>query len=782
MSDASPDPDASIFAGECSLLAMHIEKVKDGDEERLFGLLALEIYIIYSSVARNAFDQDKQWNPATEIQKISKINSRQETFPFHANFITAVHKAHLMTECFRHAFDQSINFLEQLIQADRDFNDSRNQSIFSEVLYEIVGKAISRRGPQSFIQPNTPKSKIINAIKNINGHEDEIRSSMTNAGALGVDQITKGIWTEMSFSGNLEIQTSTSQSLITNSCEKSWALPTPSLVNRACTMNLGKKSKQGDGNVFIPVYLRTMDVVCSSFEKFTGFSCTIECDLPRNLSLLPKTDLYCSLNGLPPIETHLFKLFFSNKKNERAKALDNLALILYPHTPLDISRRAAWDFAERISSTIPKCPAFFTNPDDMLYGIGLFLMKASADLNLVRCEPFSWKLLLRQFLLNPRLRVELPVIYSFLRLNDRFNLVDHLADKDFMSGVRHLFQGRSLLPNEAQKFCPLFKEYQGDDMSRTDLTVTNQEVLNLLLTLSSAHNEFLTTLSAHSHVKVVDVADYNLPVMLSAVRLSAEDMGSELIRAIGDSIGDDGVPVLQRKHEERFISVLSSGNYYVIIHESVRPKMYQTHESCIHQLREKFGSKKLTREQQQALYDEVMDVNRTGLVIFLERVVYHILSRSVSHDESLKAFVEKTPEIGMKTMSGMERKAYVDGFINANAKAGVDFTLRQIPEIHHALVSVDVPPTPPELSWLLSLRDNEIHLLRRGIIRYMLYSEFHRQDASVEEFEHSIFKESMSDEENSVFETITKPIIAATGVKELNDLLQHINKRIRSCQ
>ena len=782
MSDASPDPDAKVFAGECSLLAMHIEKVKDVDEERLLGLLALEIYVIYSSVASAAFDQENQWNPSAEIQKISKINSQQKAFPSLANFIAAVHKAHLMTECFRVTFDQVINFLEQLIQADREFNASQNQSIFSEVLYEVVGKAISRRGPQSFIQHNTPKSKIINAIKNVNGHEDEIRSSMTNAGALGVDQITKDIWREMNFTGTLEVQTSTSQALITTSCEKSWQLPTPSLVDRACMMNLGKKSKQGDGNMFIPVYLRTADVVCSSFENFTGFSCTIECDLPRNLSLLPKTDLYCSLDGLPPIETHLFKLFYCNKKNERVKALDNLALILYPHTPLDISRRAAWDFAERISCTIPKCPAIFTNPDDMIYGIGLFLMKASAGLNLARCEPFSWKLLLRQFLLNPRLRIELPVIYSFLRLNDRFDLVDHLADKDFVSGVRHLFQGRSLLPKEAQKFCPLFKEYLGGDISRTDLTVNNQEVLNLLLSLSSAHNEFITTLSDHSHVKVVDVADYKLPTMLNAVRLSAEDIGSELVRAIGDSVGDDGVPVLQRKHEERFISALSSGTYYVIIHESVRPKMYQKHESCIHQFKEKFGSKKLTREQRQALYDEVMDVDRTGLVMFLERVVYHILSRSISHDESLKAFVEKTPEIGMKTMSGMESRAYVDGFVNANAKAGVDFTLRQIPEIHRALLSADVPPTPPELSWLLSLRDNEIHLLKQGIIRFMLYSEFHRQDVSVEEFEHSLFRESMSDEENSVFEAITKPILAATGIKELNDLLQHINKRIRSCQ
>ena len=809
-----------------------------GDDAR--NLLAVAIQIVYAFLTDDIDDVER----CSRLALISAQASGE--FRDEADFIGSFHRTHLYTTCFTFAFEESLRFLRNLLEGDQKHNEGRFQGMFKSVFLDVVGKVISRRGPAHFVASDASEDDIVKAVEPhkelYQGCEDEIRRSVTDNDVLDADDVSARVWRKLGLRGELraaaQIKMDGLPRMSVRGDPKGF-VPL-SLARRACLMDLCKECKPG---LFVPVNLRRLKIVACE-DSSTG---------SRENRTETWGDSGCRFAKMHPIEFHILRLLHCGEEQQRLVIVDSLANLLFPCTPVGASRRKAWEFASNVIRKLADnhlVEMALRNTRFFRYVVRMFSMKDGMELVLSGnvWEPLSSKFLLRPFLFDPSLSERLPVIYAFLRLNERFDLVRILGSQDLVHGVHRLiesetptatlnslkdFEGFQKEWSKACSYCQ--KEFMTkqacDALQKTltnpqvqwfkwapsKLTWEDSPVVNVLISLSNAHNEFVTTLARYCSIRTVDVSDERIWEDVDSVCLDGYAFGSQLVKIVRDSVGNCGRPVFTEEHEEKFRWHLSHQAYHFIVHSSLLSQKIRltTTENPLFELGKRYGCVALTHQQRKVLREEVSQNYHLGVALLMERIAYYILSRRmrVSKTESILNFITNhqldsagNPDDVLQKMLLTEREAYENGFLNANSKSPVAFTIAQMPEIYKIFTtsSVDNPKEPDEASVsqivvdllakrhslgdcigmkLPTLDSNDVDwtVVRANVLRFMLFMADcpeKEMTTALDSFKKSDFMATMVDSEKEVFETFTEPhILRNMEIGWLQTFLEALDKR-----
>ena len=805
--------------------------IRKGDDSR--NILAVAIQIVYAFLTDDIDDVER----CSRLALISAAASGD--FRDDVEFIDNFHRSHLYTTCFTFAFEDSLKFLRNLINGDQTYNEGRFQGMFKSVFLDVLGKVISRRGPAHFVPSDASDDDIVKVLEQYKemyeGCEEEIRRSMTDNDVLDVDDVSARVWKRLGLRGELTPAAQIKIDGLPRLRSDPKGFVPLSLARRACLMDLCKEWKPG---LFVPVNLRRLKIV--EFEDDSVGS--------RENRW---SDSGYRFSKLSPIEFHLLRLLHCGEEQQRLVVIDSLANLLFPCTPVGASRRRTWEFASKVIKQLVDnhlIEVALRNARFFRYVVRMFAMKDGMELVWSGdvWEPLSSKLLLRYFLFDPSLCERLPVIYAFLRLNERFDLVRILGSEDFINGVRRLIECET--PTQVSSLGD-FEEFQKEwdnacsycqkefmtkqACDALQKTLTNPQVqwfkwtskmtwedsplVNVLMSLSNAHNEFVATLARYCSIKTVDVSDERIWEDVSSVCLDGYTIGSQLVKIIRDSIGRNGRPVFKEEHEEKFRWSLSHQAYHFIVHSSLLSEKVRlkTTENPLFELGKRYGFVALTHQQRKILREEVSQNYHLGVALLMERIAYYILSRRmrVSKNESILNFITNhqldsagNPDDVLKKMLLTEREAYENGFLNANSKSPVAFTIAQMPEIYKIFTtsSADKPKEPNESSVsqivvdlfakqhnvgdcigikIPTLDSNDVDwtVVRSNVIRFMLFMADcpeKEMTTALDRFKKSDFMATMVDTEKEVFETITEPrYLRNMEIGWLQTFLEALDKR-----
>lgn len=368
-------------------------------------------------------------------------------------------------------------------------------------------------------------------------------------------------------------------------------------------------------------------------------------------------------------------------------------------------------------------------------------------------KPMGSKFFLRQFLLEPNLRRKCPVIYSYLRLNDRFDrtrfigkLVPSLkqilryayhphpenvinnsiktineVEEDFLENWRLAASDieKDLLTEEARK---CLNETLVDEPTIASFLPRKHEnwpVMMVMLSLSDAQNKFIKTLSKYVNIVIKDIDDFDITTSRDNYRIRSSLLNVPLMNSIkGHFIVDElGFRCqFEEKQEKQFRNQLSESTYYYIIHKSLSMRATFTYngEGIVAQYRHIFKSRPMSN--QQLIYMNKLKKNGkgTGLSLLLENLMFRLIGTasaessaggSKSIDEEIQEMMRKDKNDNGYQLTSIENDAFYD-FLNAKNYMSDKLTLDQIPSIYEYLNSLQDDAAILELSIGAQLSDS----------------------------------------------------------------------------
>ena len=356
-------------------------------------------------------------------------------------------------------------------------------------------------------------------------------------------------------------------------------------------------------------------------------------------------------------------------------------------------------------------------------------------------KPMGSKLFLRQFLLDPNLRRKCPVIYDYLRLNDRFdrtrfigklvpslrlilnyayrshskeaigksiNTIDGI-DQDFLKNWREAASDieKDLLTEEARKCLNDTLVDEPTIASFLPRRHENWPVMTVILSLSDAQNKFINTLSRYSNIVIKDIDDFEIATTSEAgrdnYRIRNTVLNIPLMNAIKGFFLDDEFGFhckFEEKQEKQFRNELSEYTYYYIVHKSLslRATFNYNGEGIVAQFKHIVNSKPMTNQQLCYLSKLKKDGKGAGLMLLLENLMFRLIGTSKNTDGS-KSIVEEIQETLLKKgdknddnaascyhLTSIENDAFFE-FVNAKNHMTDKLTLSQIPSIYEFLAS-----------------------------------------------------------------------------------------------
>lgn len=361
-------------------------------------------------------------------------------------------------------------------------------------------------------------------------------------------------------------------------------------------------------------------------------------------------------------------------------------------------------------------------------------------------KPMGSKFFLRQFLLDPNLRKKCPVIYSYLRLNDRFDrtrfiskLVPSLKlilnyayhphakkfidkeistisdiDEDFLKNWRDAAAEieKDLLTKEARD-CLNETLVENPKISAfLPRKHENWPVMTVLLSLSDAQNKFIKTLSKYTNVVIKDIDDLEITDKRDNYRVKNTVLNIPLMNCIKGhfTIDETGFHCkFEEKHEKSFRNQLSEYTYYYIVHKSLslRATFNYNGEGIVAQYKHIVKSRPMSH--QQLIYMNKLKKNGkgTGLSLLLENLMFRLIGTSTgsSSAEGSKSIVEEIQEMMLNDkntsscyqLTSIENDAFFE-FVNAKNYMTEKLTIDQIPSVYEYLNSLQDDALILELS------------------------------------------------------------------------------------
>lgn len=206
--------------------------------------------------------------------------------------------------------------------------------------------------------------------------------------------------------------------------------------------------------------------------------------------------------------------------------------------------------------------------------------------------PFGLRYLLVPFLVDFNLRKTMPVIYSFLRLAQKFKRISLLPkivptlmkilnemDDRYDDEIEDAYPG---FVAEFAKASAFIQNDLIDEGTRTKLSaMTDQDtalfsdfapsnhdswaVLEVLTAISNGHNEFVNVLEENTNCQIDSIYDTELEAFYNSVRINVGELSGLLLDICSGDLGSNGI-VWNQNHEREFIKRLSKMHFFKILH------------------------------------------------------------------------------------------------------------------------------------------------------------------------------------------------------------------------
>ena len=490
---------------------------------------------------------------------------------------------------------------------------------------------------------------------------------------------------------------------------------------------------------------------------------------PKVITYLNIYEIASQDKDLSPLEDHLLRiLFFAFDENKNSLSnikisLCAIAALLFPYTPFEMSSKITVDFVCKVFEGFK---AYFKIIENEIRSsrfntiytyremrkicsvILSHVMKKSLEtaiknaqktfsrpknsIKVVNLSLLGSKFFLKKFLIDPYFRKNCPVIYTYMRLNEKFDRVRFIKDvvqlitlifnyvntniKDIKNAMKTKINDINgitvdlleswrkaaqcvecdLMTKEA-RLC-LNKTLKENPNVKSFLPRNHQNwpVMNVMLSLSDAHNQFVSELSQHTDILIYNVTDFDMMNILEndyKYRIRSTVLNIPFLNAIKGCIKKDGQVHINKKIEKKFCAELSNFSFCYIIHTSLslKAKFMNCGESIISKFNHFVKPKKLSKSQINQIIELKQNGKGTGLLMLLQKLMYIIIRNNMENDfvedQLLIDYIIQLIESSDKyfLMSINEKDSFEALVINRNRLRN-QFTINQIGNIYDVLI------------------------------------------------------------------------------------------------
>jgi hypothetical protein len=230
-----------------------------------------------------------------------------------------------------------------------------------------------------------------------------------------------------------------------------------------------------------------------------------------------------------------------------------------------------------------------------------------------------------------------------------------------------------LMTTEARRKLAPFMDTESQ-ISQQDMFVQpfdSWPFLIIMDAICSPHNDFIRILSKHTPLRTNEVSDFCAPDCFDdLLRLDMTDYGRRFLCVYRGNFDENGMISFSEEKEALFCKTFEKSQYYYVVLSSINGGVEVISsapcEDLVTRFEQSFPVKDLSRRQRVHLWHVLKESEKAGLIMFIEKVMWYILSQTkytidkrLKPGESVSNFIVDNDVAIERTLNSNEKEGKV---------------------------------------------------------------------------------------------------------------------------